>query len=466
MKPRAGGKTQRGKAAHKRSTPALDARRIALEILIAVDQRGAFADLLLGRRIGALNPADRRLATRLVLGAIAWRARLDYEIERLSNRTLDTLSPAVLAILRMGLFQLRFLQRIPAYAAVDTSVALAHGNRDARPAAGLINAVMRRASRETIALPPRDADETGWLALHYSHPRWLAQRFIEWFGAKGAEALMAANNEAAPNAIRLNLARAPRDQIVARLAADGMKIAADGRAPETVILSGAARFDCASYRAGLFHPQSEASQLVARVLAPRAGATVVDCAAAPGGKSTHLAELVGPAGRVIALDINFAGLRNARALARRLGHRNIDLLRADLAEGTPLRACAFDYMLLDAPCTGLGTLREHPEIRWRLEVSDFARMAAFQSRMLANAAMLVRQGGALVYSVCSIAPEEGEGVIRAFLEANRDFKVDSQPPNRDEIADLLHADGSMRTRPDLGGLDGFHAVRLIRGSRR
>ncbi len=465
MRPRSGGKARLRAPANRRSTGALDARRIALDILIAVDERGAFADLLLGRRIGALNPPDRRLATRLVLGTIAWRARLDYELERLCNRALDSLDAAVLAILRMGLFQLRFLERVPAYAAVDTSVALAHGNRTTRPAAGFINAVMRRASRETIALAPRDGDEAGRLALQYSHPRWLAERFIEWFGAKSAEALMAANNEAAPNAIRLNLARAKRAEIIARLASDGMEIAAEGRAAETVILSGAARFDCASYRGGLFQPQSEPSQLVARMLAPRARATVVDCAAAPGGKGTHLAEMVGAAGRVIALDLNLAGLRNARALARRLGHRNIDFVRADLTEAAPLRARAFDYVLLDAPCTGLGTLREHPEIRWRLEASDFARMAALQSRMLSNATTLVRDGGALVYSVCSIAPEEGEGVIRAFLDANRDFKVESRPPNRDEIADLLHADGSMRTRADLGGLDGFYAVRLTRVSR-
>jgi 16S rRNA (cytosine967-C5)-methyltransferase len=461
MKPRAGGTARSApRRARIASTPALDARRIALEILLTVDERGAFADLLLGRRIGALNPADRRLATRLVLGTIAWRARLDHELERLSTRALESLDPAVLAILRMGLFQLRFLERIPAYAAVNTAVALAHANREARPAAGLVNAVMRRASRETIALPPRDADESGWLALRYSHPRWLAERFIEWFGIQRAEALMAANNEAAPNAIRLNLARASRAEIVARLAADGMEIAANGRAPETMILSGAPRFDCVSYRDGLFQPQSEASQLVARILAPRTGASVIDCAAAPGGKSTHLAELVGAAGRVIALDVNFSGLRNARALTRRLRHRNIDFVRADLTEAPPLRARAFEYVMLDAPCTGLGTLREHPEIRWRLEGRDFARMAAIQSTMLANAATLVRDGGALVYSVCSIAPEEGERVVRAFLEANRDFKIDSRPPNRHEIADLLATDGSMRTRPDLGGLDGFYAARL------
>jgi 16S rRNA (cytosine967-C5)-methyltransferase len=152
--------------------------------------------------------------------------------------------------------------------------------------------------------------------------------------------------------------------------------------------------------------------MVARMLAPRAGAIVVDCSAAPGGKATHLAEMIGARGRVIALDLNLNGLRNARGLAHRLRHRNVDFVCADLTADPPLKPASFARVLLDAPCTGLGTLREHPEIKWRLKPSDPARMAAIQSRMLENAAALVRPGGAIVYSVCSIAPEEGERVQR------------------------------------------------------
>jgi 16S rRNA (cytosine967-C5)-methyltransferase len=201
------------------------------------------------------------------------------------------------------------------------------------------------------------------------------------------------------------------------------------------------------------------------MLGPRAGAMVVDCAAAPGGKSTHLAEMVGDVGRVIAVDMNQGGLRNARGLARRLRHPNIEFVCADLSAAAPIRPASLEYVLLDAPCTGLGTLREHPEIRWRVKPDDPARMAAIQLRMLDNAAALVRPGGAIVYSVCSLAPAEGEGVIDEFLKAHGEFEIDARPPNYDELKDLLDARGFMKTRPDVGGLDGFFAAPLIRAGR-
>jgi 16S rRNA (cytosine967-C5)-methyltransferase len=446
-----------------RPATGLAARQIALEILLDVDQRAAFADALLGSRIPALEAADRRLVTRIVLGSLAWRLRLDFELERLAGRDLAKIQPAAVEILRIGIFQLRFLDRIPKHAAVSTSVELAKRTDSTKVAAGFINAVLRRAARESIALPDRVSDETGYLAVAYSHPRWLVERMIAWYGLDGAERAMAANNEAAPNAIRLNLARSARDEITAHLAIDGMEIEREGRFPETAILAGAPRFDCDSYRHGLFQPQSEASQMVARMLAPRKGALVVDLAAAPGGKTTHLAELAGASGRVIGLDLNFDGLRNARALAARLGDRDIAFVRGDAATAVPMRSRCADAVLLDAPCTGLGTLREHPEIRWRVGPRDPARMSLLQARMLANAAALVRPGGALVYSVCSIAPEEGEQVVSAFLRGIPEFRV-APPPAQiaGALADLIDADGFMRTRPDRGGLDGFFAARIVR----
>jgi 16S rRNA (cytosine967-C5)-methyltransferase len=440
----------------------LASRLAAVDILFRVDRESGYADVLLGARLPEFAPADRRLITRLVLGTIAWQGRLDYELKQLTGRKLDGIQPVALAILRMGLFQLRFLDRIPQHAVVDTAVSLAKRNADSRKAQGFVNAVMRRATRETAPMPSRERDEKTFLAVAYSHPRWMVERFVSWFGVAEAERLMAANNEAAPNVIRLNLARGSRAELIERLTKDGFEIGANGRAPETIVLNGAPQFESVSYREGLFHAQSEASQMVARMLAPRAGATVVDCAAAPGGKSTHLAEIVGERGRVIAVDMNRNGLRNARSLARRLRCPNIVFVCADLDRAAPLRPASVEYVLLDAPCTGLGTLREHPEIRWRLKPDDPARMAAIQLRMLENAGALVRPGGAIVYSVCSLAPAEGEGVIDEFLAKHLEFKIDTRPPNYDEIKDVLDARGFMKTRPDVGGLDGFFAARLIR----
>ena len=440
----------------------LRARQMAVEILLAVEHRGGYADAMLGTRIPALDFADRRLATRLVLGTIAWQARLDYELERFCGRDLSGIQPEALAIMRIGLLQLRFLDRIPQHAAVSTSVEIAKRSKGAKVAAGFINAVMRRATREKIELPSRDKDEIGWLAIAYSHPRWMVERFVEWFGRDDAERLMVANNEAAPNVLRLNLARASREEIIDRIRADGMEVEGAARFPETAVLRGAPRFDSPAYRAGLFQAQSEASQLVARMLAPASGASVVDCAAAPGGKSSHLAELAGARGRVLAIDTNFAGLRSARRLCEQLRHRNVDFVRADTSASLPLRERKFDCVLLDAPCTGLGTLREHPEIRWRLKPDDPVRMAILQSRMLSNAAALVKPGGAIVYSVCSLAPEEGEGVVRDYLKSHSDFQIDTHLPNHESMRDLVDHSGFMKTRPDVGGLDGFFAARLVR----
>jgi 16S rRNA (cytosine967-C5)-methyltransferase len=440
----------------------LASRLAAADILFRVDRESAYADVLLGARLPDFAPADRRLITRLVLGTIAWQARLDYELAHVTGRKLDDIQPTALAIMRMGLFQLRLLDRIPQHAIVDTAVSIAKQIPDARKAAGFINAVMRRATRETVPMPPREGNETNFLAIACSHPPWMVERFVEWFGVAEAERLMAANNEAAPNVIRLNLARASHDDLIEKLSADGFEISADGHAPETLVLGGAPNFASRAYSDGLFHAQSEASQLVARMLAPGAGATVIDCAAAPGGKTTHLAEMVGSRGRVIALDLNFNGLKHARTLARRLRHPNVEFVRADLTAGAPLAPARFEYVLLDAPCTGLGTLREHPEIKWRLKPGDLARMASVQSRMLEPAAALVRRGGAIVYSVCSIAPEEGDGVIGEFLTRHDDFEIDRSVASRAELKEFIDPRGFMKTRPDLGGLDGFFAVRLVR----
>jgi 16S rRNA (cytosine967-C5)-methyltransferase len=441
----------------------LRTRRTALEVLVRVARERAFADVLLGHRLDGFAAPDRRLITQLVLGTIAWQGRLDYELERVASRALDTLAPEVLAVLRMALFQLRILTRVPPHAAVDTAVTLARES-SGDGLARFVNAVLRNALRSPVASPARDHDELTYLAVVHSHPRWLVAKFIEWFGARDAEALLAANNRAAPNVLRLNLARGDAGELASRLEREGFDIASRGRFPETVVLGSAPLFDAHALRDGICSPQAEASQLVARMLAPARDATVVDCAAAPGGKAAHLAELTGPGGTIVAVDLSLAGLRKTRALATRLGHRNVYVARVDAASALPLRPQSFDYVLLDAPCTGTGTLREHPEIRWRLRPDDFARMAMLQTRMLEQAAALLCPQGIIIYSVCSLAPEEGSGIVEDFLARHPRLKIDMPPTLRERMGELIDANGYLRTRPDRGGLDGFFAARLMRQS--
>jgi 16S rRNA (cytosine967-C5)-methyltransferase len=439
----------------------LAARRVALQILLRVERDRAFADVLLGQQLGRFAAADRRLITQLVLGTLAWQGRLDFELSRHSAYRLERLAPEVVAALRMGLFQVRMLDRIPQHAAVDTAVSLTR-ELAGRGSAALVNAVLRNAIRFPVTLPPRAADQAAYLSIAYSHPRWLVEKLITWFGILPAESLMAANNGPAPNALRLNLARGTADDLVALLVRDRMMVARHGRFPETVILNGAPVLNCGSWRGGLFQLQGEASQIVSRLLAPCAHAVVIDCAAAPGGKATHLAELVGPEGRVLALDVNFPGLLKVRSSAGRLGHRNVLIACADASTGLPVRPRSACFVLIDAPCTGLGTLREHPEIRWRLRAGDIERMAILQGLMLRQAATAVAPGGALVYAVCSIAPEEGPDIVRAFLAEKPEFAIDQRPAIAGHLAGLVDQDGWVRTRPHVDGLDGFFAARLKR----
>ena len=439
----------------------LRTRRTALEVLVRVARERGFADVLFGHRLAGFAAPDRRLVTQMVLGTIAWQGRLDYELERVSSRPLDAITPEVLAVLRMALYQLRILSRVPPHAAVDTAVSLAR-ECGGDGAARFVNGILRNALRRRVEPPARDRDEVEYLAVIHSHPRWLVAKFIEWFGAQSAEAVLAANNQAAPNVLRLNLSRGNADELTVRLEREGFDVASRGPFPETIVLGTAPLFDADALRDGICYPQAEASQLVARLLAPARGASVADCAASPGGKSTHLAELVGPGGRVVALDLNYAGLKKTRGLAAHLGHRNVAVVRADAATALPLRPASFDSVLLDAPCTGTGTMREHPEIRWRLAAGDFTRMAELQDRMIEQAAAVVRPGGALVYSVCSLAPEEGVGVVGNFLARHNEFAVYAPPGLRENFAGLIDDDGYLRTRPDRGGLDGFFAARLMR----
>ena len=442
----------------------LASRRTALQILLRVERDRAFADVLLGRRLDGFAAADRRLITQLVLGTIAWRGRLDFELSRHSVRPLDQLAPEVLAALRMGLFQIRILSRVPQHAAVDTAVSLTREIAAGRES--FVNAVLRNAIRRPVTLPPREAGETEYLAIAYSHPPWLVRKLVAWFGLPAAESLMAANNQAAPNALRLNLTRGTVEDLVTLLASDGMMVARYGRFPETVILNGAPVLDGETWRGGFFQIQSEASQLISRLLAACAQEPVqelvIDCAAAPGGKATHLAQLISPSGKVLALDLKFAGLLSLRSAAARLQHRNVLIARADTSSPLPVRPRSARFVLLDAPCTGLGTLRQHPEIRWRLGEPDIKRMAALQRRMLGGAAAAVAVGGVMVYAVCSIAPPEGSDIIRAFLAENPDFELDRTPPAAEQLKGILDDDGYMKTRPDIDGLDGFFAARLKR----
>jgi len=436
-------------------TPVADARSVAHEVLVRVDTTQAFADVLLADRLAhsRLRPVDQALATTLVYGTLAWQGRLDHDLAGLVRTPLARLDPPVRAALRLGLYQLRFLDRVPAYAAVDASVRLARSA--GRGASGLVNAVLRKAAGDTAGVPLPD-DPLDRLAVEWSHPRWLVERWAATFPPEELARLLAADNAAAPTVVRAR----PGEAATLRAELDGAGIATTPAAfaPDALVVDrAAARLRALpAYREGRVAFQGEASQLVTALLAPARGARVLDACAAPGGKSAHAAALVGADGVVVALDPRAAGARRIRTEAVRLRAGAVRVLVAD-ARRPPL-ASTFDAVLVDAPCSGLGTLRRHPELRWRRRPEDGARLAVLQRDILTGVAPLVRPGGVLVYAVCTLAREENEDVVRALIAAEPRFVLE-----RAEAfvpAAVVDDAGFLRTLPHRHGLDGFFAARL------
>jgi 16S rRNA (cytosine967-C5)-methyltransferase len=440
------------------------ARSVAHEILIRVETTGAFADVLLGDRLaaGVLGPEDTRLCTQLVYGTLAWQGRLDHHLTTLFRRPLARLDPPVLSALRLGLYQLLFLERVPAYAAIDTSVSLVA--RQGPGVRGLVNAMLRKAAAgpHTLSLPPA-ADRIRRLAVEWSHPEWMVARWAEVYEPGELVALLRANNDPPPTTLRVNPQRTSRDEVIAELEGQGVPAQPGTWATSAVVIArgGAGVLAATALAGGRVSFQSEASQLVVDLLDPQAGMRVLDCCAAPGGKSTALAERLAGTGLVLALDPRRAGLGRLHTECGRLGLTGVWAAVAD-ARFPPTRA-TFDAVLVDAPCSGLGTLRRHPEVRWRRRPEDIPRLAALQRAILDQVSPLVRPGGTLVYAVCTLTAEESEGVIRDFVATHPTFGV--EPADRvlpGSARELTDSAGFLRTLPSRHGLDGFFAARLAR----
>ncbi|HEY3021867.1 MAG TPA: 16S rRNA (cytosine(967)-C(5))-methyltransferase RsmB [Solirubrobacteraceae bacterium] len=402
-----------------RRRPATPARRAAYAVLRRVFEDGAWADRALHAAAGGLDARERALATRLAYGAVQRAGTLDHVAERLAGRPIDRLDPPVRAALRLGLFQLLYLDAIPDHAAVDSSVALARA--DAPRAAGLVNAVLRRATREAIAF---DDDTPQGAALKHSVPPWLAERWFAELGPGEARALLAAINEPAEAALRANTLVTTRDALVARVPGHA---AADD--PEAIVLD--APFDAhgdALFAAGAYHPQSRASQRVARAVDPRPGERILDLCAAPGGKTTHLAALMGGDGEVVAVERHTG---RANALVRTVARLRADgVVRVENADATdPRRDGPFDRVLVDPPCSGLGTLQSRPDRRWH--ATPDAPLELQAAILDAAAAATERR---LVYATCTISRAENDDQVAAFLERHPDFTLSATHvtlPHRD-----------------------------------
>jgi 16S rRNA (cytosine967-C5)-methyltransferase len=442
------------------------ARACAYAVLRRVFEDGAWADRALhgeARRLG-LDSRERGLATRLAYGAVQRQRTLDALIEALSGRSVARLESAVLAALRLGAFQLAYLDRVPAHAAVGESVELvkAHSPGGAR----LVNAVLRRAAREArgwIAALPEDTPAAA--ALRHSHPEWVADLWWNSFGAETARALMAAGNEPAEGALRVNTLRTSTEALAAALPAPARPVTG---IPEGLVLDGP--FDAWGsplWEAGHLMPQSRAAMAVARVLAPQPGERVLDLCAAPGGKTTHLAALMGNRGAIVAVERHPGRADALRRTAERMGAGIVDVRTGDALDVH--EPAAYDRVLVDPPCSDLGTLAARPDARWRKAAGLPEELAGIQAAILRAGADAVRPGGTLVYSTCTISPVENERLVAAFLAEREDFEADdlvaAQRATVAPDAAVWEHPGVARhlqTLPHRDGTDGFFIARLRR----
>jgi 16S rRNA (cytosine967-C5)-methyltransferase len=441
----------RGNAPARSASPA---RACAFAVVRRVFEYGAYADRALHSEAAGLDARDRALAMALSYGTIQRRRTLDHVIGRLSGRPVSKLDPATLTALRLGVFQLLLLGGIADHAAVNESVELA---KRARPAgAGLVNAVLRRAAREGHAVLDELGDrDPAHAALLHSVPDWLAARWWDELGAEDARALLRRVNEPAESAVRVNTLVADRDDVLSRLPVAGT--AAPGL-PEGIVLEGP--FDAHAselFEQGAIMPQSRASMLVSRVLAPEPGERVLDLCAAPGAKTTHLAALLEDHVEVVAVERHRG---RADALARTCRQMHASCVRVEVADAAERRSeQRYDRVLVDPPCSGLGTLQARPDLRWRANPDAISELSALQRGILDAAAHGTAAGGVLVYSVCTISRAEGPDLIERFLREHPEF----EPEDASAAAGREPADGPyVQLLPHRDRTDGFFVARLRR----
>jgi len=394
-----------------------------------------------------------------VYGALKRRLRLDHALAALAPRGLDGLDARTLDALRLGAYQILFL-RVPAHAAVDDAVEAVKHARGAK-LAGFANALLRRLAREGEPAPPPESELAAHLSVVESAPRWLVDEALRRFAADEARAFLASLNAPAPLWLRASTLRGTRDELRALLAAErpSARFEPSPLADDALRAEGAGDlFHSRAYAEGRFLAQDVAAQLVALLVEPRAGESLLDACAGVGGKSTHLAALTGGGARIDAADLSERKLELCADHARRLGAPSISTVTCDLTDARAPLSPSYDRVLLDAPCTGLGVLRRHPEAKWRRAPGDAARLAELQGELLAVLSGRVRAGGLLVYSVCTFTDEEGPRQIAAFCAAHPEFTV--EPPSDPRLAALCGADGALRTWPHRHDADAFFAVRL------
>lgn len=448
----------------------ISARTLAFQILLHVNQKASHPDRLIHatlQRHQLLGERDRALLTELVYGTIRWQGRLDWHVDQLSRIEPDRISTPIRVLLRLALYQILFLDRIPPHAAVNEAVKLA---RATQPAflAGFVNGILREAIRREGRWDwPSPGDSPAeFLAVTTSHPVWFCRRCIGEMGFEEAEQFCKGNNGVAPLVLRVNTLKVTTSELLDELTAMGVMGTPSPYLPDSIRVSGV-RKDLSSLPAftwGWFQVQDEASQLMGHLLSPVPGERLLDLCAGFGAKTTHLGILMGNAGEIVAVDEAAWKLEELKSNAERQGIHMVSALPGDALGVSPDTVGTFDGVLLDAPCSGFGTLRRNPDIRWRRHPKDPYRFSRLQESLLEHAAKLVASGGALVYVTCTVFREENEAVVQRFLDKHPDYRLEDPRDFLPASCLSLCEGGFFKSWPHRHGVDGFFGARLRRST--
>jgi len=437
----------------------VNARESALRVLNACRVNGAWADAAIAAQLGRepLKSEDASLCTRIVYGVLQNRLLLDYYVGAFCSQRIDHLQQPLPDILRIGAYQLLFLDKIPVSAAVNESVELAKHNGRAA-AAGLVNAVLRKLARQRAALPPLPEEPVERLVVETSHPRWLVERMRSLLGEDEAERFLRANNEPAPLTVQVNPLKTTGEALCEALAREGVTAKAHDWAPDCLTLSGTGEITTLRpFLRGEFIVQDAAARLVTLCAGVRPGMRILDVCAAPGGKTFSAAFAMGDEGEIVSCDLHENKLKRIRDGARRLGLTCINACAADGREARQEWEKSFDLVLCDVPCSGLGVIRKKPDIRYK-DPAALAALPEIQKAILSNSSRYVKENGLLVYSTCTVLPEENESVTDAFLSSHTGFA-------REGFESLPGIDGStgqVTLWPQRHGTDGFYIARMRR----
>jgi len=440
-----------------------DPRHAAFATFLKFFRQGGHADTLIDRELrrGELQGSDRGLFAELVFGALRRCGTLDHIISGLVKRSLADMDPEILAILRLGLYQLRYLDRIPESAAVNESVKLA--KIVSRSGSGFVNGVLRNYIRNAggIVFPDSSVSPAAYIAAFHSHPEWLAKRWLEQLGEEEAKLLAAASSLPPSLTLRVNTLKTERRELLSKLSGKGVDARECVYSPVGVTVEGRHNIpELPGFSEGLFAVQDESSQMAAILLDPAPGERVLDACAAPGGKSGHMAQLMRNSGEIVAADISDAKLQLVTESAVRLGYEIIKTFNSDITCPGQFPERCFDRLLLDAPCSATGVIRRNPDVKWRVKPDDISGLAGLQKIMIGNVFKMLKPGGVMLYSTCSTDPEEDESVVHDLLLRQSDSVLEDMNLLFPELSPLFTKEGMLRTWPHRHSMDGFFAARI------